>query len=188
MTHTWDYANGASGYYPDNVIFTAPFAGTANISGSLKIDPGDAGPNPIFGRPQEWYLLINGVQMGSGVLGDADPSQILSQIETFDFPNVSLSAGEPVELEMIAEGLGTFIDISMTVDYAVPEPSTLVLFGRSTDRPWRNAAADAGKPSKTTKAADNLGRGTSCEELSAAFGATEVSLQLTTQCARAVLV
>ena len=130
MTHTWDCANGALGYYPDNAVFTAPSAGIANISGGLQIDPGDAGPNPIFGRPQDWYLLINGVQMGSGVLGDTDPPQILSQIETFDFPNVSLSAGEPVELEMIAEGLGTFIDINMTVDYApVPEPASLALFG-----------------------------------------------------------
>jgi hypothetical protein len=124
VTHTWDFANGAAGYYPDNVVFTAPFAGTADISGRLQIDPVDIFPNPIFGRPQDWYLLINGVQTGSGVLGDANPAQILSQIETFDFPNVSLVAGEPVELEMIAEGLGTFIDINMTVDY-VPEPSTL---------------------------------------------------------------
>ena len=129
VTHTWDYANGAPGYNPDNVVFTAPFAGIVDISGSLQIDPVDIFPNPIFGRPQDWYLLINGVQMGAGVLGDADPTQILSQIGTFDFPNVSLYAGEPVELEMIAAGLGTFIDINMTVDYAVPEPSTLLLFG-----------------------------------------------------------
>jgi hypothetical protein len=41
-------------------------------------------------------------------IADTDPSKILSQVETFDFPN-----GEPVGLEMIAEDFGAFIIINI---------------------------------------------------------------------------
>src|SRR5580693_10225760 len=55
VTHTYDSFNGAPGYGPTNVIWTAPSAGVANISGFLWQ------ARSLAGRNQQWTLFINGV-------------------------------------------------------------------------------------------------------------------------------
>jgi hypothetical protein len=127
IVHTTDGANG-SAHGPSNVLFIAPTSGTADISGltwNARTFP--TGEN----RPQDWALLVNGVQQASGVVTDLGLNGS-SAPDTFSLSNVALNAGDQVELLMsqdIGASFGNFVgyDLSVTltptvVDGGVPEP------------------------------------------------------------------
>ncbi|PYT63148.1 MAG: hypothetical protein DMG35_05110, partial [Acidobacteria bacterium] len=85
VTHTVDPFNGTPANGAANFLFTLPTGddGRYEIRGSVW----DAGL--LFGtsRPQDWKLLVNGVQMASGVLSGVVSR---SQAETFDvFANLA---------------------------------------------------------------------------------------------------
>ncbi len=121
VVHTTDPANGASEGVA-NVEFTAPTSGVAEISG-LVWNARDQG------RGQEWQLFVGGTLVdggnlpGDGSISRADPA-------TFDFTNVSLLAGETVDLAISnTSGVGDFVGndlkISLADDDSLAETPTL---------------------------------------------------------------
>jgi len=125
VTHTVDGFNGTPANGVANFLFTLPTGddGRYEIRGSVW----DAGL--LFGtsRPQDWKLLINGVQAASGFLSG---SVSRSQAETFDvFAN--LAAGDTVDLQLFQDpnsAAGFFVGTNMSiteVSAAVPPQTVL---------------------------------------------------------------
>jgi len=82
-------------------------------------------------RPQDWELLVNGVEQASGLLSG---SISRSETETFNiFANLTTSGTVDLELfEAPDAAAGYFVGTNMTISQvssAMPEPSTLVLLG-----------------------------------------------------------
>jgi hypothetical protein len=129
VTHTPDAANG-NPFINSNVLFTAPNAGTANISGSVW----NARTSTPF-RPQFWQLYVNGVLQDSESL-PGDGSNGRASPDTFNLLSVLLAAGDTVELRMFRTDLvntstGDYVGMDLTVDLnasAVPLPPAMALF------------------------------------------------------------
>lgn len=125
VVHTPDLANG-SPFTNANVLFTAPTLGIADISGSLwnARDTSD--------RPQAWQLFINDVLQASGALDGV----LRATPTTFNIPDVLLSAGDTIRLQIFRTNLagtstGDFVGSNLIVDLTatgVPVPSALLLF------------------------------------------------------------
>jgi hypothetical protein len=113
-----------------SVKFTAPFTGTATISGLLW----DA--HTTVDRDQAWSLKVNAVQLDSGVVvgdgtnGSASP-------DTFGLAPLLLLAGQTVVLDIVRTAGGTElngglvglnINIDLAPSAAVPLPGALPLF------------------------------------------------------------
>jgi hypothetical protein len=129
VTHTYDSANGAPGYDPSNVIWTAPSAGVVDIAGKLWQ------ARNLSGRNQHWELFVNGVDSGLGgdfTGGTATPFTKASPA-TFSDPGVSVFGGEVVELRITTTaGFGDFVGVGETLNFTprtIPEPATLTLLG-----------------------------------------------------------
>jgi hypothetical protein len=128
VTHTPDQANGTT-FITSNVLFTAPSAGLADISGVVW-NARTSSPN----RPQAWQLFVNGVLQLSGNLpGDGSNGRATPDvISLLDF---ALLAGDTVMLSMFRTGPGTstgdYVGLNLAVDLdtsAVPLPAALPLF------------------------------------------------------------
>ncbi|PYT61527.1 MAG: hypothetical protein DMG35_09105 [Acidobacteria bacterium] len=125
VTHTVDPFNGNPANGVANFLFTLPTGddGRYEIRGSVW----DAGL--LFGttRPQDWKLLVNGVQMASGVLSGVVSR---SQAETFDvFAN--LAGGDTVSLQLFEDpnaAAGFFVGTNMNITEvsAVAPPQTVL--------------------------------------------------------------
>jgi hypothetical protein len=126
VMHTVDPYNGNPALGVGNFRFTLPSPdnGKYEIKGSVWDAAFDFYPS----RPQDWTLLVNGVDEASGMLSGNVPS---SAAETFNvFPN--LTAGETVDLELYeaptaAAGYFVATNMSITGVTKTPEPSTLAL-------------------------------------------------------------
>jgi hypothetical protein len=96
-------------------------SGQYQISGSVW----DAGLNGS--RPQDWELLVNGVEEASGYLSGLISR---SEAETFDiFAN--LTTGGTVDLELYEDTsspYGNFVGTNMSIDEVTPEPGTAILW------------------------------------------------------------
>ena len=129
VTHTPDKANGTT-FINSNVLFTAPSAGTANISGSVW----NARVSTPF-RPQAWQLFVNDVLQTSGSL-PGDGSNGSGSPDEFSLLNVALLAGDTVMLAMYrtdttGDSTGDYVGLDLTVELnasAVPLPAALPLF------------------------------------------------------------
>lgn len=120
VTHSWDSGNGGSSGQA-NILFTAPFAGVATISGF-------AFNSRNIGRPERWDLYVNNVlQTGDTLPGDG--TNVRSTPDTFNLASVALAAGDTVELWITTLGAsGDFVTVSMSVDLTpAPEPASLAL-------------------------------------------------------------
>jgi hypothetical protein len=112
VTHTVDPFNGNPANGVANFLFTLPSGadGRFEIRGSVW----NAGLFYGTTRPQDWKLLVNGVQMASGVLSG---SVSRSQAETFDvFTN--LAAGDTVDLQLFEDpnsAAGFFVGTNMSI-------------------------------------------------------------------------
>lgn len=127
VVHTVDSANGNPALGVANLLFTLPAGndGTYQIRGSVW----DAGLFYGTTRPQDWALLVNGVEKASGFLSG---SVSRSQAETFSIV-VDLHAGDTVELELFKDPkstFGFFVGTNMSMG---PPPCAL------TDAPSYNA-------------------------------------------------
>jgi sugar lactone lactonase YvrE len=133
VTHTVDPFNGNPANGVANFLFTLPSGddGSYEVRGSVW----DAGL--LFGttRPQDWKLLVNGVEMASGVLSGIVSR---SQAETFDV-FASLAAGDTVELQLFEDPsaaagffVGTNMSITSTTAQTVTTPPQPVAPGTST--------------------------------------------------------
>jgi hypothetical protein len=144
VVHTTDGANGV-GEGPANVLFVAPVAGMADISGLTWAARS-------INRTQDWTLLVNGVVLDSGVL-PGDGTNGRDAPDTFSLSNVALNAGDQVVLSLTqATGapFGDFVGYDLRVDLtpaAIPEPAGWVLmiagFGMVGFATRRRAAAIA---------------------------------------------
>jgi hypothetical protein len=125
VTHTVDGANGTPANGVANFLFTLPTGddGKYEIRGSVW----DAGLFFGTSRPQDWKLLINGVQAASGFLSG---NVSRSQAETFDvFAN--LVAGDTVDLQLFQDpnsAFGFFVGTNMSIIAvsAVAPPQTVL--------------------------------------------------------------
>lgn len=127
LVHTVDSANGNPSLGLANILFTLPVGdqGEYQISGIVW----DAGLDAT--RPQDWILLVNGVDVASGDLNGAVSR---SEAETFDV-YAYLTSGETVDLELFQDShspFGYFVGVNMNIDSytsPAPEPSSLLLLG-----------------------------------------------------------
>ncbi len=135
ITHTWDVASSGGLSTPNsNVSWTSPMNGTIDIGGSVWLARN-------IGRAVNWNLLINGAITTGGSLFDGDA---FSRVTPFALSagsggssvlnNVSVLAGDEVTLSFITtsrygEFTGVNLDIELTPDPTIPEPTTLALVG-----------------------------------------------------------
>lgn len=118
VVHTVDSFNGNPALGAANVLFKLPAgdAGRYQISGSAW----DASLYYGTSRPQDWVLLVNGIEKEKGFLS-GDVSR--SEAESFNIV-VDLSAGDTVELELFedaASAAGFFVGLSMNIKSVAPE-------------------------------------------------------------------
>lgn len=132
VMHTVDPYNGNPGLGVGNFLFTLPSGdgGKYEISGMVW----DAGQAYGTARPQDWELLVNGVQEASGFLSGIVPRTGAQTFNVF----ANLAPGETVDLELYeapGAAAGFFVGTNMTIAGSsgptVPEPSTFgtVAFG-----------------------------------------------------------
>lgn len=127
VTHTVDGFNGNLALGVANFKFTLPGGGGAyQISGFVW----DAALNTGTSRPQDWELLVNGVEKASGLLIGNLPR---SEAETFNIV-AGLSAGDTVDLELYMDSsssAGYYVGTNMSISEVstIPEPSTFALLG-----------------------------------------------------------
>ena len=111
-----------------NILWTAPFAGTANITGFTWIARD-------IGRSNTWSLLHNGVPITSGLIFSGDP---FSEAFPFQFvngsggagalTNVAIALGDTIELLYTNPGVGDLVGMNLNIELgAVPEPSASLL-------------------------------------------------------------
>jgi hypothetical protein len=139
VTHTVDGFNGTPANGVANFLFTLPTGndGKYEIRGSVW----DAGL--FFGttRPQDWKLLINGVQAASGFLSG---SVSRSQAETFDvFAN--LAAGDTVDLQLFQDpnsAAGFFVGTNMSIFRPQSGASTVLFRNVSATVPQGSGATE----------------------------------------------
>jgi hypothetical protein len=126
VTHTTDQANGI-GFGIGNVLFTTPFAGTANISGATWA-------GRAINRTQDWQVYLNGNLLAGGVL-PGDGSNGRNAQDSFAFSNIALAAGDLLELRLIQNAnapFGDFVGLNFNVDLTalpggIPEPASWAL-------------------------------------------------------------
>jgi len=112
VVHTVDSYNGNLSKGVANFSFTLPAGEDSNyeISGFVW----DAGLFFCNSRPQDWRLLVNGVQKASGYLNGCVSR---SEAETFDV-FIPLSAGDTVDLQLYEDPtspFGFFVGTNMTI-------------------------------------------------------------------------
>jgi hypothetical protein len=118
LVHSWDAANGISTTPDANVTWTSPGAGTITISGNTWIASD-------LGRSIRWSILINGVEVTAGAIGDGD---VYNRASPFDFSGgsgganvltgVSVVTGSVVELRMATtSNLGHFAGVNLTISF-----------------------------------------------------------------------
>jgi hypothetical protein len=128
VMHTVDGFNGNPSLGVGNYLFTSKVAaGPVTIRGMVW----DAGLFYGTSRPQDWALLVNGVEVDSGVLSGLVSR---SEAQTFDLTE-TLGIGGTVELELFedpAAAAGFFVGADLTIatlTTPAPEPSSLALLG-----------------------------------------------------------
>jgi plastocyanin len=100
IDHTVDAFNGNPGLGAANVMFIdTNFSGTTTISGHVWDAAHDSS------RPQDWALLVNGIQVASGKLNGSVPR---SMPQTFNVTGVSLAPGDVVEFQVSKDASSTF--------------------------------------------------------------------------------
>ena len=123
IVHTTDPANGI-GFGAANVLFTTPFAGTANISGATWA-------GRLLNRTQDWQFFVNGALQTGGIL-PGDGSNGRAAQDGFALSSISLGAGDLLELRLIQNSsapFGDFVGLNFNVDLTpltsgVPEPAS----------------------------------------------------------------
>lgn len=120
VAHSWDATNGGSSGQA-NILFTAPLAGTATISGS-------AFNSRDLNRAERWDIYVNDVQQAGDTL-PGDGSDNRASADTFNLASVVLDAGDTVEMRITTLGsTGDFVTVSLSVDLTpAPEPTSLAL-------------------------------------------------------------
>jgi hypothetical protein len=133
LIHDNDPSNSPNGleYQPAGFAWTAPSAGTINISGSMWE------VQRYLGRSEDWMLEVNGVTVSSGELTSSSsitsstPLNLATGTGGIAALTQNVTAGEVISLMFIrapGEPYGTFMGVNLTIDLnAVPEPSTFVL-------------------------------------------------------------
>lgn len=123
VTHTTDEANGG-GMGLSNILFTAPTAGIADLTGYLW------NARITAGRPQAYGVYVNGTLVDGGALVGHDRDHGLN----LSLSNIALAAGQTIDLVLYktgaAGGTGDFVGMRLDIDFmasAVPEPSTWAL-------------------------------------------------------------
>jgi hypothetical protein len=133
VVHTTDPTNGASNG-PGNFLWTSPINGTVTISGSVFEALNTSGRDNI------WSLIVNGAVVSSGTLVAGD-GQVRSN--PFLFINGSggaaalfqtVTVGSTIDLQVAkttASVFGNFVGVNLHLVgvAAVPEPSSLMIFG-----------------------------------------------------------
>ena len=147
--HSTDSTNGATSGVA-NVIWTAPQAGTADLSGTIWMALDNE-------RYNDWTLLLEGADLTSGSVSSGDA---FDRANPMDFAlgsggasalsDIVVSAGDVIELLITHDSTqGEFVGVSFAVTFTeVPEPShalllvtgALVLLGAGRLRPARARA------------------------------------------------
>jgi hypothetical protein len=173
VVHTVDSANGNPSLGVATFHFTVPTGdpGTYQIAGTVW----DAALNQGTSRPQEWILLVNGVQKATGTLAGNIPR---SQAEKFNI-TANLAGGDTVDLELMRDGngFGYFVGTTMTLTpicvltgapsynattgiltmkFTVGTPSVAtwnawLTAGNSMDLLWSQSQPETGTPVSVTK-------------------------------------
>lgn len=131
--HNNDGANSPPGLAnaPIDVSWTAPTAGTIQISGGMWQ------ASRFLGRTQDWALKLNGFIVSDGVLTSSSMFTSATPLN-FDSGSGGLPAlsqlvamGDVLSLEYsrhVGESLGTHMGVDFAVQFtAVPEPSSMLL-------------------------------------------------------------
>jgi hypothetical protein len=125
VMHTVDGFNGNPSLGVGNYLFTsAVAAGPVTISGMVW----DAGLFYGTARPQDWALLVDGVEVDSGVLSGLISR---SEAQTFDV-NETLGIGDTVELELFEDPsaqAGFFVGAELTIATTAAVPAPLIGHG-----------------------------------------------------------
>lgn len=132
VVHTVDTANGNPANGIASLLLTLP--GGANGRYEIRGFVWDAGLFYGTTRPQDWNLLINGVQVASGFLSG---SISRSQAETFDV-FADLSAGDTVNLQLFEDAtspFGFFVGTNMNITEVSPPPTPTCPLGQGF---WKN--------------------------------------------------
>jgi hypothetical protein len=124
------FANEPAGFF-----WTAPVAGTVQISGDMWIvRPLDAPP------VQDWALVVNGFAVSTGTLSASDgtsaaPLNLSTGTGGLAALAQTVNVGDVIDLQFIDSGSvpsGTLIGVDLTLNEttssAVPEPSSLLVF------------------------------------------------------------
>ncbi|MCX5805515.1 MAG: VPLPA-CTERM sorting domain-containing protein [Proteobacteria bacterium] len=122
ITHT------PSGPDYTDITWTSPISGVASISGGVW-------HTRDWGRTNNWYIYINGVQLASGSVssGGSDSRNNPSLFTTgYDLDNISISIGDIIQLHLSGQGTGDYAGVNLTIETSttpVPIPGAIWLFG-----------------------------------------------------------
>jgi hypothetical protein len=129
LTHSWDATgNGAGSAAPSEVVWTAPFAGDVDLSGSVWLARN-------IGRAVDWTLLVNNVMQDSGSLSDGDAFSRAAP-DSFLVSGLSVAQNDTIVLRFVtggnSAGGGEFVGVNLTIDAEpvaepIPEPTTALL-------------------------------------------------------------
>ncbi|MGL4551671.1 MAG: hypothetical protein ACRC33_10820 [Gemmataceae bacterium] len=133
VMHTTDAFNGVfSG--PGNIVWTSPFTGLIDISGSVWM-------GRDIGRGNDWKLYLNSTLLTSGHIESGDPYSRASPFSLLSgsggpsaLNDVTVGTGDTIRLEITrTTPPGDFVGINLSIEgaavSAVPEPGSLTLCG-----------------------------------------------------------
>ncbi len=130
VVHSTDVGNGSVNGVA-NVIWTSPFAGTINISGSVWM-------TRDIGRSNNWTLSKNAISISSGNIFSGDS---FNRANPFNFSSgsggpaalqtISVLSGDMIQLAIERTSIpGDFVGVNLTIESVVaPSPSALILMG-----------------------------------------------------------
>ncbi len=128
VVHTTDGTNGV-GNGNANVIWTSPFTGTVDISGSVW-------RGRSIGRGNDWFVYRNGTLLSQGTLADGDghgrtnPFQLgTGSGGAAALRDVDVAVGDTLRLEFAkTSNFGDFVGANFTVSVAEPTEQRVVTY------------------------------------------------------------
>ncbi len=124
LIHSVDPFNGNPGLGEANVTWTAPAAGTINISGDIFY-----AQFPLQ-RSNDYFLMLNGNTLASGTVNYANSDR--NHPLMFGSDDLSVNAGDVVELlieRTPGQSPGSIDGLNLTITESVPDPASMLLLG-----------------------------------------------------------
>ncbi|MFN0204920.1 MAG: LamG domain-containing protein [Planctomycetota bacterium] len=126
VTHSTDDGNGA-GSGAANVLWTSPFTGVVDVSGSVWMTRN-------IGRSNDWFLYHNSTLLTQGNIASGDPFDRATPMSfsaggggASVLRDITIAAGDTIRLEFVKTSqFGDAIGVNLSMSVAVPEQATIV--------------------------------------------------------------